>query len=129
MPTHSPQSALSRRTPVVHRCPRVAVPDATVAARVHARRQRERPLEGVLQHRDEEAAEPADPTARTTAQRLRRAHPASTVGQLREHRDGDDERRADLVERGGTDLSSRFGLASELAAPMQITIAASRSPS
>ena len=70
-----------------------------VAAGVHAGGQREGALQGVLQDRDEEATQPADAAVGAPAQRLRGAHPAGAVGQLREDGDGHDQGRADLVER------------------------------
>ena len=73
---------------------------AAVAAGVHAGGERERTLEGVLEHRDQQPPEPADPAGLPCPQALRGAHPAHAVGELREHGDGDDQGGADLVERG-----------------------------
>ena len=81
-----------------------------VAAGVHAGGQGQRALEGVLQHRDEEAPEPADPARGASAQRLRGPDPTGAVGQLREDRDGHDQCRADLVERGRHRLEQPLGV-------------------
>ena len=66
------------------RWPRCRSRRPAVAARVHAGRQRQRALERVLEHRHQEAAQPADPAGGAAAQRLGGADPAHAVGELRE---------------------------------------------
>ena len=83
---------------------------AAVAAGVHAGRQGQRALEGVLEHRHQEASQPPDPAGGATAQRLGGADPAHAVGQLREHRDRDDQRGPDLVERRRHRLEQPLGV-------------------
>ena len=75
------------------------VAGAAVAAGVHAGREREGALEGVLEHRHQQPAQPADPAGLPRPQRLRGAHPAHAVGELRQHADRDHQRGPDLVER------------------------------
>ena len=72
---------------------------AAVAPRVHPGGQRQRALEGVLEHRDQQPPQAAHPTGLATPQQLCRPHPPDAVGELRKDGHRDHQGAPDLVER------------------------------
>ena len=83
---------------------------AAVAARVHRRGERERPVEGVLQDGQRDPADRPEAGAALAPQHPGAADPLDALGELRRHRDRDDDGGADLVQGAGQGAQQPLGV-------------------
>ena len=110
MPMPAPSRPVRVRAPVTPTGGRRLLGAAAVAARVHRRGERQRPVEGVLQDGQRDPADRPDPCAALATEHPGAPDPLDALGELGRDGDRDDDRGADLVQGAGQGAQQPLGV-------------------